>query len=301
MFHLLVAFRGWPDGAGSISSSRIYIRATDPVGQPFLKDDGKLDLAQVGRFPALLVSETGGTGPQFARVAHITNVLQTGNETTIEYVLDNAIPQISNDELEAFGGQLGLSRYTLTHTHWAIHDVDLFKVLLLNQQRKEIVPKVFSIEQMRQQERDLVSVMMPFSADFDGIYRTIEEAVVTTGLRCSRADNFWEHHAIIQDIVNLIVRARVVICDCSGRNPNVFYEAGIAHALGKDVIILTQSENDIPFDLRHLRYIRYLNNGEGQRTLADAISARLKTLISYVSVALGEAIDACSSVKTADY
>jgi hypothetical protein len=75
-----------------------------------------------------------------------------------------------------------------------------------------------------------------------------------------RADDFWEHQAVIQDIVNLIARSRIVICDCSGRNPNVFYEAGIAHTLGKEVILITQNENDIPFDLRHLRYIRYLKN-----------------------------------------
>ena len=60
-----------------------------------------------------------------------------------------------------------------------------------------------------------------------------------------------------------------MIADCTGRNPNVFYEIGIAHTLGRDVILITQNEADVPFDLRHLRYVQYLNNGEGREVLAQ--------------------------------
>ena len=80
-------------------------------------------------------------------------------------------------------------------------------------------------------------------------------------------------------MVSLIDRSRVVICDCSGRNPNVFYEAGIAHTLGREVILITQSGSDIPFDLRHLRYIAYHNNGEGRTKLKEEVVKRLNTLI----------------------
>lgn len=88
---------------------------------------------------------------------------------------------------------------------------------------------------------------------------------------CATINSIWEQAAIIQDVVSLIDRSRIVICDCSGRNPNVFYEAGIAHTLGRDVIIITQSEHDIPFDLRHLRYIKYLNNTQGLDELEKAL------------------------------
>ena len=43
----------------------------------------------------------------------------------------------------------------------------------------------------------------------------------------------------------------------TGRNPNVFYETGYAHALGKHVILLTQEAKDIPFDLKHYQHIIY--------------------------------------------
>ena len=55
----------------------------------------------------------------------------------------------------------------------------------------------------------------------------------------------------------MICKSSVVVCDLTGKNANVFYEAGIAHSLGKDVILITQSADDVPFDLRHLRYIPY--------------------------------------------
>lgn len=59
----------------------------------------------------------------------------------------------------------------------------------------------------------------------------------------------------------------------------MYYEAGIAHTLGHEVILITQSEHDIPFDLRHLRYIRYLNNAEGRAALTGALQARMLTLL----------------------
>jgi hypothetical protein len=84
----------------------------------------------------------------------------------------------------------------------------------------------------------------------------------------------------IQDVVSLIDRSRVVVCDCSGRNANVFYEAGIAHTLGREVIPITQNPADIPFDLQQIRYIHYLNNKQGRAALKKALQERLHTIVS---------------------
>src|ERR1043166_4270305 len=99
-----------------------------------------------------------------------------------------------------------------------------------------------------------MSVMMPLNAEFDNVYAALRRIAEAVGLRCRRADDIWENPAVIQDVVSLIDRSRAVICDCTGRNPNVFYEIGIAHTLGRKVILITQNPADIPFDLRHLRY-----------------------------------------------
>jgi hypothetical protein len=71
----------------------------------------------------------------------------------------------------------------------------------------------------------------------------------------------------------------VVVCDCTGRNPNVFYEIGIAHTLGREVILITQNAADIPFDLRHLRYVAYLNNAEGRENLSTTLETRFSALL----------------------
>jgi hypothetical protein len=138
-------------------------------------------------------------------------------------------------------------------------------------------PSVFEVPESPQ-DPALVAVMMPFAPEFEPVFKTIESAAMRAGLKCLRVKDIWEHSTIIQDVFSLIFRSRIVVCDFSGRNPNVFYEAGIAHTLGKNVVPITQSGTDIPFDLQHHRYLTYLNNGEGLLTLRAALSSRLSEL-----------------------
>lgn len=131
-------------------------------------------------------------------------------------------------------------------------------------------------------EQDLVSVMMPFDVSFSAVYTAIKNATEAADLRCQRADDIWEHATVIQDVFSLIFRSHIVVCDFSRRNPNVFYEAGIAHTLGKHVIPITQNKDDIPFDLSHHRYLPYLNNVEGRDKLTTELVKRLQTLATQV-------------------
>lgn len=144
---------------------------------------------------------------------------------------------------------------------------------------KQIVfkPTVFETPDVAP-EADLISVMMPFSPQFGEVYKTIQSAASSAGFRCQRADDIWQHSVLIQDVFSLIFRSYIVVCDFTGKNPNVFYEAGVAHTLGKHVVPITQSEADIPFDLRHHRFVPYLNNGEGLIALGDALLKRFRTL-----------------------
>ena len=138
-------------------------------------------------------------------------------------------------------------------------------------------PSVFSVP-YKPTVDELASVMMPFSMEFDDVLETIKTACSDVGMFCYRADNIWNNTTIIQDIFELIYCSSVVIVDFSGKNPNVFYEAGIAHTLGKNVIPITQSIDDIPFDLRHHRTLKYLNNSEGLKELRKGLEKRLKVL-----------------------
>jgi hypothetical protein len=69
----------------------------------------------------------------------------------------------------------------------------------------------------------------------------------------------------MNDIWSMIFSSSVIVAECTGRNPDVFSEIGIAHTLGKPVVLLTQNEYDIPFDAKHIRYLRYEYTLRGMR------------------------------------
>lgn len=159
-------------------------------------------------------------------------------------------------------------------------DVDLYRVLQESITGTQLAPRVFRFPAEVARDADLVAVMMPFDARFDAVYEALQAAVNAADLECCRADDIWENDHIMDDVISLIWRARVVISDLSTKNPNVFYETGIAHSLGRDVIQIAQSIDDVPFDLRSLRTVVYLSNNEGLGDLKDQVSARLSNLLA---------------------
>jgi len=139
-------------------------------------------------------------------------------------------------------------------------------------------PQVFEVPNKPMNEK-LVSVMMPFNSSFTGSFEAINKACREANLECKKANDIWENSTIIQDIFELIFTSKIVIGDFTGKNPNVFYEIGIAHTLGKIVIPITQSIDDVPADLRHHRVLKYLPNAEGYVELQKELVKRLQTLI----------------------
>lgn len=106
--------------------------------------------------------------------------------------------------------------------------------------------------------KPFVFVLMPFHKDFDDIYHLgIKAACDDAGAYCERVDEQIYEETILQQIHVQISKADIIVADMSGQNPNVFYETGYAHALGKKVILLTQATENIPFDLKHYLHIVY--------------------------------------------
>jgi hypothetical protein len=62
---------------------------------------------------------------------------------------------------------------------------------------------------------------------------------------------------IIDQIWSGINASKVLVAELTTRNPNVFYELGLAHALDKPVVLVSSNEEDVPFDLKHIRVIYY--------------------------------------------
>lgn len=129
-------------------------------------------------------------------------------------------------------------------------------------------------------------VLMPFKEPhfeyFNGI---IVPAVEEAGLTAVKGDDIYGTAPIIQDIWNLIWKARVVIAEVTGRNANVNYELGMCHALGVPTVLITQDMNDVPFDYKHLRCIVYdTRRVDWQEKLGIAITKTLKAVIAGVDV-----------------
>lgn len=146
--------------------------------------------------------------------------------------------------------------------------------------------------------KPFVFVLMPFDCAFDDIYRFgIKGAADAVGAYAERVDEQVFSEGILDRVFNQISKADVIVADMTGRNPNVFYEVGYAHALGKVVLLLTQNADDIPFDLKHRQHTVYAGSiealkGELQPKLTWALSEsqRMKqgVLPESISVRLNE-------------
>ena len=107
-------------------------------------------------------------------------------------------------------------------------------------------------------EKDVCFVIMPFGGWLDDYYETIySPAIEAAGLDPHRADDLYRPSTIVNDIWAYTQKAKLLLADLTGKNPNVFYELGLAHALAKPAILVAESMDDIPFDLRALRIIVY--------------------------------------------
>jgi hypothetical protein len=125
-----------------------------------------------------------------------------------------------------------------------------------------------------------IFVLMPFSADMRPIYTDhILRAANELGLSVARADDFYTTHEIMRDVWQGITACKLIVADCTGRNPNVFYEIGIAHTIGKPVILITQTMEDIPLDLRHRRVIEYKYTPPGMVEFEKQLIATIKSTL----------------------
>jgi hypothetical protein len=224
----------------------------------------------------------GRQGDETAHVGHASRPRIVGREVSFEYNLDDEVPPLKNSMIYANRMELDMpSEFEFSRMHWAVKDVDLYRFLLRNVRPRRQRPTVFEIPEHEHIDPALVSAMMPFDAGFIPVYDAVQQAAENVGLTCNRADDIWESAEIIKDVVALIDRSSIVVCDCSDRNANVFYETGIAHTLGREVILISQSEQDMPFDIRHLRYIRYVNDADGCASLTRALQAKMQAIIGH--------------------
>ena len=300
MFNLLMSgndesFQGQP---WELERKRVFEYTNASVRDRF-KELNPKQIKELCSIPALIAYERGVQ--KNAKIARIDKIQRLANNVRIAYTIIPRLPEILPDSIHSLQWELELDDWELNRTHWAVKDVDLARELIAagilnNDQlnalptdfrhlfdntaddaKVNISPKVFRIPN-GDIENDLVSVMLPFDDKFKSVFDTIKTVGKELELRVQNANQVWEESEIIQDIFSLIYRSKMVVCDFSGKNPNVFYEAGIAHTLGRSVIPIVQSVSDIPFDLNGHRHIIYSNDIEGRKALFEKLLPRMKTL-----------------------
>lgn len=100
-------------------------------------------------------------------------------------------------------------------------------------------------------------VLMPFSKELKNQWElAISPAISEAGLIPSRGDDEdLGTNIIMNDVTKRIYESKIIVADLTNKNPNVMYELGLAHSAKKQVIIISLSDEDVPFDLRHIRYL----------------------------------------------
>ena len=106
-----------------------------------------------------------------------------------------------------------------------------------------------------------VFVLMPFEDQFQTIYHNVIKPLIESlGYSVSKADQDLRIGSVIEQIQESIRNSFLIIADVSGKNSNVFYEIGFSHGLKREVLVITQNEDDIPFDISHIRHFKYAYN-----------------------------------------
>jgi len=125
-----------------------------------------------------------------------------------------------------------------------------------------------------------IFVLMPFSDSLKPVFDDhISHVSTMLDLTVARADNFFTNQSIMSDIWSGICSTQLIVADCTGRNTNVFYEVGLSHSIGKPVILITQKTEDVPFDLRHIRYICYEFTPRGMKDFEDKLMNTILTTL----------------------
>jgi hypothetical protein len=118
--------------------------------------------------------------------------------------------------------------------------------------------------------RKMCFVAMPFGDAFRRVHEIIVGSLSERGWTVQRADEMRHPRCITDAIVMAMLSSDLVVAELTGGNPNVFYEVGFAHAMGCDVVPITQEE-EIPFDIANERAVMYKPDENGFASLAEEL------------------------------
>jgi hypothetical protein len=187
-------------------------------------------------------------------VSHVSDLRRVDPQSS--YLIDARVDELARVGLVARSVDGSLAPTPRLRRLFAALGVSLTRLSPFTSQSVTVSP-MFGLPVAPVVKADVLAIM-PFSNSLRPVYEDHVKVVVRQlGFTVARADDFFAASAVVSDIWNAIYAARLLIADCTGRNANVFYEIGIAHTLGKPVILIAQNAKDIPFDVRHIRVLLY--------------------------------------------
>lgn len=121
----------------------------------------------------------------------------------------------------------------------------------------------------------LVFMIMPFNNDATKVYLNCKETIESMGLVLKKSDDEYVIDDLLRYIIKLILSSEYIIANLDGKNPNVFYELGIAHSLGKKTILISSfSPSEIPFNVSNRNIIFYKDS--------DDLANKLKNVFRFL-------------------
>ncbi|MBX3081621.1 MAG: HEAT repeat domain-containing protein [Anaerolineae bacterium] len=142
--------------------------------------------------------------------------------------------------------------------------------------KRSTVHKTTSTKKKSAPTKPIAFVAMSFKLELEPVYLKIIHPVLEKyGYECIRGDEITTTGIIIDQIRDCIIKAKVIVCDLTYSNPNVYYELGMAHAYGKRTILISQDPQDCKFDVKHQRIIEYKDEKYSLLDLRDALSLSL--------------------------
>ena len=133
-------------------------------------------------------------------------------------------------------------------------------------------------EKGKPESRSRGFLIMPFDPALETLRSVIQDVAEEAGVRLERADDIFQPGVIVDQILDAIDEADVVIAITTGRNPNVFFELGYSWRKHLPIVIADSSE-DLPFDVAGWRTLTY---GQGPEADDETFRLQLLTALHHV-------------------
>ncbi len=145
----------------------------------------------------------------------------------------------------------------------------------LVQQGGILVRPIFKRRRIELVKNSCLVVVPSEGEDAKSVWKELQHALTPAGFTCWQATSIFEY-VVLEKIWDEVSKADFILADVSEKSPEVFYILGIAHTLGKKVVILTQRSGDIPFDFKKYRHVIYEPTEAGFLNMRKEIFAYLK-------------------------